>query len=153
MPMGPRCFASLLASALVLLPALASAEDPSQDTAPPAGPSPRARRNVPMAIAGGVVMGVGLATFVTGIVVKENNMECARWDNAGGWLSGFSWCAKTRPRDSGLHDAAIGMMVGGALTVVLGIPLLVVGLRKRAVSPPVAALLGKPAPGGWAWSF
>ena len=70
-----------------------------------------------------------------------------------GWLSGFSWCAETRPRDSGLHDAAIGMMVGGALTVVLGIPLLVVGLRKRAVSPPVAALLGKPAPGGWAWSF
>jgi hypothetical protein len=153
MSKAPRCFASLLACALALFPALASADDPPQATTQPAGPSPSARRNVPMAVAGGALMGTGFATLVAGYFVMDNNKVCTQWSSPGGWLSGFKSCEATAPRDLGVQDAAFGMMIGGGMTLVVGIPLLIVGLRKEPVPPPVAALLGKPAPGGWAWSF
>jgi hypothetical protein len=153
MPTTPRCFATLLASALALSPALASADDSSQPTTPSPTSSPRARRSVPMAVGGGAVMGVGFATFVAGYFVMDNNKVCAQHGSPGGWLSGISYCEATRPRDPGVLDAAIGMMIGGGLTLLVGVPLLVVGLQKKPVPPPVAALLGRPAPGGWGWSF
>ena len=153
MPTTPRRFASLLASALVLSPALASAdEDPPRVTTEPAKP-PRLRRNIPMTIAGSTLMGTGIAAIAAGYIVMDNNKVCTRRDSPGGVLSGFSSCGATEPHDPDVHGAAMGMMIGGAITLAVGIPLLVVGLRKRPVPPPVAALLGRPAPGGWAWTF
>lgn len=149
----PRCFAWLLASALAVSPALASADEPSQAMTQSARSSPRLRRSIPMAVTGSALMGTGLATLIGGYVVMDNNKMCVRRGSPGGWLGGVSWCAEDQPRDSGVQGAAIGMMIGGAITLAVGIPLLIVGLRKKSVPPPVAALLGKPAPGGWAWSF
>lgn len=109
----------------------------------PLGYKPPMRRDKAMAAAGGVVMGTGLLTTVAGMFVGLKNIDCHT-------VFIFPSC---QAHDQGVARAAEGMMIGGLVTLVVGIPILVVGLKKRPVPGALGSLAGEPAPSGWAWRF
>lgn len=102
------------------------------------------RRDKKTAGVGGAVMGTGFLTLIAGLVVLGENTECKAV------LLIFPACHQ---KDAGVQQAAHGMMIGGAVTLLVGIPILVSGLRKRPVAASTASLAGHPTPGGWGWSF
>lgn len=101
------------------------------------------RRNKPLAAAGGVTMGVGLLTTLAGIVVGARNLDCHREII-------FPVCHAS---SEGVARAADGMMIGGAITLVVGIPILVMGLKKRHIPDNMASYVGEPTANGWRWKF
>lgn len=106
--------------------------------------TPPMRRNPALAGAGGATMGAGLLTFFVGLGVQISNTQCETV------LYVFPSC---RQKDAGVDTAAKGTMIAGGLLFFTGLPILIVGLRKRPVSEEAASLVGHPTPNGWGWRF
>ncbi len=119
----------------------------SQLTQPPGLEShtykPRTRRNKAMAAAGGIVMGTGFLTGLAGVYLGMGNLDCEM----------FLIFPSCHAHDQGVATASEAMMIGGLVTLVIGIPILVTGLKKRPAPSALTSFVGEPAPSGWAWRF
>ncbi len=107
------------------------------------GPTLGGRRDKAMAAAGGITMGVGLLTGLAGMYAGMANLDCEM-------ILIFPGC---KAHDQGVATASEAMMIGGLVTLVFGIPILVIGLKKRPAPSTLTSFAGEPAPSGWAWRF
>lgn len=105
---------------------------------------PPRRRRPGLIVAGASVMGTGLLISVVGLVAKNENKDCepdARFLSSCGMF------------DRQIETATTAMLVGGLITLVAGIPMLIMGVKKRPVSAAQSAWVGQPTANGWSWKF
>lgn len=133
-------------------PGYGYAPAPGYAYGPPIDVAPKERRSSGM-MAGGIVMiSVGGLGLIIGSALALSSGSSCSFDFSGS-------CS----RDTGAQTAGYGMMIGGIISVAVGIPLLVYGAKKVPVRPegapaPAAALatpawIGAPAGQGWQWKF
>ena len=120
----------------LLLPTPAFAAEPGPAPDAPTVAEPATEMNsVGMAIAGGIMSGLGTLILVGSAVVYAEETKC----NEPG-LAGAISCEIESELQSGVEEPAlIGAMVVGAVHVAVGIPLLVAGVWRVPLDGSVAA--------------
>jgi hypothetical protein len=107
--------------------------------------TPMERRSSGMMTGGIVLISAGGLGIIIGSTVALSAGSSCTFDFTGS-------CT----RDTSAQTAGYGAMIGGIISLAVGIPLLVYGAKKvpaRGDVPPRAAWVGAPAGQGWQWKF
>jgi hypothetical protein len=109
-------------------------------------PPPLERRSTGMMVGGIVLLSAGGLAMVIGSSLALNN-GCTAFDGFGCSSNGDS------------QTAGYGVLIGGAVALAVGIPLLIYGSKKVPVraeaptAPSPSAWIGAPGGAGWRWQF
>lgn len=108
------------------------------------------RRSTGMMVGGVVLLSVGGLGLVIGSSLALSSSASTTCDFRFGGCSSSS---------GGSQTAGYGVLIGGAIAVAVGIPLLIYGAKKvpaRAedpTAPSPSAWIGAPGGAGWSWHF
>ncbi len=107
-------------------------------------PAATERRSTGMMVGGIVLLSVGgLGLVIGSSLALSSTTTCD-----------FGGCSSS----GGSQTAGYGVLIGGAIAVAVGIPLLIYGVKKvparpDATAPAAAAWVGAPGGAGWSWQF